>query len=131
KENRLHHSRQPLTAIFRGSRQRWPASCHVLIIGFLETGGWCYLVRVRIELATLAVTWMVQREQDFGCKTSALFQYLIDGLCIQLGIFRQLLQLIRHIQQLVQHELHVAQRRNVLTHETSPPAVVFYLNTTA
>ena len=64
-------------------------------------------MRCRIQMTTLAVARVIQREQHLGGEFAALLQHVVDGVCVDLGVLRQLLQFALDLQQFVQHELHV------------------------
>lgn len=68
--------------------------------------------------ATLLVANLVQRKQDLGAELARLLQHRIDRIGIQIRVLRQLLQFGFDVQQFVQHELHIAQRCGVLSHDS-------------
>ncbi len=73
-------------------------------------------MRFLIQMATFAVTGVIQREQHVGSKFPTFFQHLVDDLGIDVGVFRQLFQFCFDLQQFVQHKLHVTQGGDILTH---------------
>jgi hypothetical protein len=52
---------------------------------------------------------MVEREQHLGGELAAFFEDVIDGVGIDFGVGRQGLEFAGHVEQFVQHEVHVAQ----------------------
>ena len=68
-------------------------------------------------MTALRVTALVQGKKDVGGKFAALFQHLSDRDIVESRVRRQLRQLGIKIEQFMQHELHVAQRRLVVGHE--------------
>ena len=73
-------------------------------------------MRRRIETAALAIARVVQRKDHLGGELAALFEHLVDGPGIDFLIAGQLFQFTLGIEQFMQHELHVAQRSDVLGH---------------
>jgi hypothetical protein len=112
----VHDDGQPLPAVGRVHAQRRPAAFHVLGVGGLEALGRGDGVRGLVVVAAFLVAADVQREQHLGGELAALLEHLVDGVGVDLGVARHHLQLVGHVEQLVQHELHVAQRRGVLGH---------------
>jgi len=68
---------------------------------------------VGVERATLGVAADVQREDHFGGELAALFQHRVDGVCVDVGVLRHVLEVVGHIEHFVHHKLHVAQGRVV------------------
>ena len=89
----IERQRQALPTVNRVTRQCWPASFDELLIRCLEALWRCDGVGGDIEMAALTVTRMIQRKEDVGRKLAALFQHLIDGVGIELGMRRQLPEL--------------------------------------
>src|SRR5439155_25843027 len=75
---------------------------------------------VRHELATLAVAGCIQRLQHFAEELAGFLEHRIDRGRVDVRVRRQRLELALDVEQLVQHELHVAQRRRVLGHGEAP-----------
>jgi hypothetical protein len=73
-------------------------------------------VGCRIEPAAFAIADGVQREQHLGGELRALFEDMVDGVGIDLGVRRKSLEFGGDVEQFVQNEVHVAQGRVVLTH---------------
>ena len=112
----VENDRQSLTAVLRVAGERRPARFHELLVRLLEAFGRGHGMRGLVQVAALAVARVVQGEQHLRGELGALLQHLIDGVGIDLRILRDLFQFVLDPQQLVQHELHVAQGSDVLTH---------------
>jgi hypothetical protein len=112
----VDHDRQALTTVLGVATQRRPATFHVLLVGPLETLRWTHLVRAGVQHAPVAIAADVEREHHFGGELAALFEHRVDRVGVDLGMARQALEFIGDLQQLVQDEVHVAQRWYVLGH---------------
>ncbi len=108
--------RQALAAEVRIGGQRRPAAFDILGIGLPEALGCAHLMGGDIQAAALAVAAVIEGQQHFGSELSALFEHGIDGLRVEIGVGRDLVQARHGLQQLMHHELHIAQRWRVLGH---------------
>jgi len=66
-----------------------------------------------VEGAALGVADGVERREHLARELAALLDHGVDRLDVDLGMARQRLQLVDDAEQLVHHELHVAQGRRV------------------
>ena len=111
---------QALAAPLRIRRQGRPAVFGVLLVGFLETIRRLDFVGFLVQDATLGVAHQVQRRQHFGGELATLFEHGVDGVGIHIAIGGDLLEFIDSAEQLVDHELHVAQGGGVRRHREAP-----------
>ena len=116
----VDHKGQALTTELGVAAERGPATSHVLRIGFFEAVGCFDFVRVAVELATLGVARDVDGEHHLGGKFATFFEHRIDGVGVGLGMLGQGLEFGAHVEQLVQHKLHVTKGWVVDGHERTP-----------
>ena len=116
-EGVVHDHGQALPAELRIAGERGPACLHELLIGLLEALGRAHRMGGGVQTAALAIARVIQREQHLRGELGPLLQHLVDGVHIDLGVLGQLFQFAFDLQQLVQHEMHVAQGGDVLTHD--------------
>ena len=115
----LHHRRrhqlgQALTAEFGRELQGVPAAFDELFV----RGDEAFRCRdaALVPLRPLRVTGLVQRRQHFAAEFPALLQNLLDQIDTDVLAARQSCNLIQS-GEFIQHELHVFQRRDVITHD--------------
>ena len=113
---RRHQLRQALAAEFERELQRIPAAFDELLVRCDETLGRGDTALV--PLRALFVARLVQRREHLAAKPAALLQYLVDQLRARVLAAGELRHLIQS-GELLQHELHVLQRRDVITHPSS------------
>ncbi len=108
---------QALATVFWIAAQRWPASFDILLVGFLKA-----LRRghdaVADVCAAFLIAALIEREQHFGAELAGFFEHGIDRVRIEIRVLRHLPDFGLDVKQLVQHELHVAQWRGVLSHDS-------------
>jgi hypothetical protein len=114
---------QALTAKLRVAAEAGPAVVHIDLVGLLETFGCGDFVRLRVELAALGVATDVERKDHLGGELAGLLQHRVDGLGVDVGVRRHLLEVLGDLEHLMHHELHVAQGRVVNGHGKSPVRV--------
>jgi hypothetical protein len=73
-----------------------------------------------VELASLNIAHLVEREDHPRRKLAPFFEHRIKGLGIKVGMFGHLPQLIDGTEQLMEHKPHIAQRGGVLRHGGTP-----------
>jgi hypothetical protein len=105
--------RQPLAAERRVAAEGRPAAGDVLRVGFLEAGRRLDLVRRLVEGAALDVADGVERREHLARELAAFLDHRVDRVDVDVGMARQRLELVDDPEQLVHHELHVAQGRRV------------------
>jgi hypothetical protein len=115
----VHHVRQALAAEGGVGRQRGPAAFDELRVGLLEALGRGHGVRGAVERAAFLVAAQVERGQHLGAELAAFLEHGVDRVGVEIGVRGVALQFLGDVEQLVQHELHVAQRRVVLGHGNS------------
>jgi hypothetical protein len=77
-------------------------------------------MRHRVERAALGVAADVEREDHVGGELAGLFQYRVDGVDIDVGMLGHGLEIIRDLEDLVHHKLHVAQGGCIAGHVKAP-----------
>jgi hypothetical protein len=115
-EGVVQSHRQALAAVFRIAGQRRPAAFDVLLIRFLEALRRGHGLGGGVEVAAFAVAGVVQREQHFLRELRAFFQHLVDDVGVDFLVGRQVLEFFGDVEELMQHELHIPDWRDVLTH---------------
>ncbi len=114
-----HQSGQALAAMVRRAVKRSPAALRILPVCLLEAGGHGHgLVR---PTGALAVAYTVQRRQHTGGKLAGLVQDGLDHIQRRLFVAGQRRYFVEP-RQFRQHEPHVLQGSNVITHGSSPLA---------
>jgi hypothetical protein len=116
----VDHKGQTLAAKRGVAAERWPATGHVLRIGFFETIGGFDVVRVAVELTALCVARDVDGKHHLSGKFATFFEHRVDGVGVGVGVLGQGLEFSAHVEQLVQHKLHVAKGWVVDGHERTP-----------
>ncbi len=101
--------RQALAAELGVAAQCRPATFHVGFVGFLEACGGGDFARLAVVLAALGVAADVEREDHLRGKLARLFQHSVDGVNVGVRVLRNGLEVVRDLEHLVHHELHVAQ----------------------
>ncbi|ABA48670.1 hypothetical protein BURPS1710b_0856 [Burkholderia pseudomallei 1710b] len=123
---------QALAAVIGIAAERGPARVDVLLVRFLEARRRLHDAVADIR-AALAVADLVEREKHLRAELARFLEHLVDRVGVEISMLGHLLDLGFDVQKLVQHELHVAQRRGVLSHDSlqdkaigssSPAAVV-------
>ncbi len=107
-ERDLEQVRQPLAAVLGVGRQPLPAGLAERVVRLLEAGRRLHGLRRRVVGAAFLVADAVGRLQDVLAEPGRLLHDLVDGVDIQVGVARHLLQDVDRTEQLVQHELLVA-----------------------
>jgi hypothetical protein len=79
----------------------------------------CDLVGGLVQDAALGVAAAVERGEHLGGELAGLFEHGVDGVGIDVGVAGHLLEFVDSVEQLVQHELHVAQGGGVRRHRGS------------
>ena len=111
--------RQALPADRRVAGQGRPAAVAKRVPGLLEALGRGDHA-IAVVVAAFFVTRAIDREQHLGAELAALLEHLVDQFAIGLRMRGQLLERVFDLQQLVDDELHVAQRGLVLGHLDNP-----------
>ena len=129
----VDHNRQPLAAVLRVATQGRPTARHKLGKCLFESVRSFHRVGVSVPMAALLITRGIEWKQHFGRKFTAFFQHRRNGVGIGFGMGGQCFQCLGHLEQFVQHKLHVAQRRGigghgVLVDEVLGDGNVFYWN---
>ena len=117
---RRHQLGQALAAELGRELQRIPAAFDELLVRFDEALGRSDAAVV--PLRALFVARLVQRREHLGAELAALLQYLVDQLCARVLAAGKLRHLIQS-GEFLQHELHVFQRRDVITHVPLPKSL--------
>ena len=122
-DREAQHLRHALTAVFRITIQTGEAQFAELLVGFLETGRRLHAVGSGVEQAAFLVGGAVDRRQFVFAELGSRFQ--IRGKHVGGGFFiaRQGRDDVLHLDQLVQHEVEISQRRFVGRHVVSPDTV--------
>jgi hypothetical protein len=85
-----------------------PAAVHIGFIRLFETLGRGDFVGLAVQRAALGVAADVQRKNHLSGKLARLFQHRVDSVGIGVGMLGHVFELVRDVQHLVQHKLHVA-----------------------
>ena len=112
----IDHQWQPLAAVFRVAGKCSPSSLNKLLVGRFKARGRGHCMGCDVELATLDVAGLVEREDHFRGELAALLQNRHDGVDVVVSMRRQRSEFGRNIKQLLHHKTHIAKGRGISRH---------------
>eukprot|EP01022_Parablepharisma_sp_SALTPOND_P036533 TRINITY_DN997_c0_g3_i1.p1 TRINITY_DN997_c0_g3~~TRINITY_DN997_c0_g3_i1.p1 ORF type:complete len:1016 (+),score=293.40 TRINITY_DN997_c0_g3_i1:1785-4832(+) len=115
-EDAIEDMRQALAAVLRRAGKGRPASVAELRIGAGKTGGRMH--RAVVEATAFAVTAGVQGRDDLGGEAAGFFQHLGHQGAVELGMRGQAAQDLRGLQDFIEDEGKVTQRRGIRHHRS-------------